>query len=196
MSRLRKFNAKVLGIKTIINGKYTGSEFQTLMDSDDDFSLPMDTDEQEQLIQKFELNNYTTDQITINIMCALYLFCAGIFLMLATRSSRNVSVVLLAGLQSLICTCVSLRYELINDFKIFNILKLRINNSLINTFNCILLILISWVTFNYFDQRVLQFFLHIPLFLYIMAFTIKYWSKEIEGDLGELRQLKYKYKNA
>lgn len=204
MSRVRRFNAKVLGFSIPDN------TFETLTNRDvikgawsergevNDWELsPLDSQEQEELIQKFEKNNYSINKSIVDIMTVLYLVLAGLFLVLATKTDRSISCLLLGNIQSIICSCITLRYNLTNDFILRSQFKLRVNNSTINTINCVLIVLFEWVIINHLeDQFKWQIFLQIPLVLFIITLLIRKWNGEMEKELSELRHLKYKYKNA
>ncbi|CCK70107.1 uncharacterized protein KNAG_0D03610 [Huiozyma naganishii CBS 8797] len=157
---------------------------------------PLDSEEQEELIQQFELHNYSTNQWTINILSGTFLFCAGLFSILATKSERRVSCMLIAGVQSIACSVVSLRYDIINDFILFRQVRLRFSNSTLTSLNCVILTLILWVTMQHFeDTGLLQLFFQVPLLLFIITVLVKKWGRDIETELRGIRSLKYKYKN-
>ncbi|CCF58945.1 hypothetical protein KAFR_0F03490 [Kazachstania africana CBS 2517] len=186
MPRLRRLDAKLLGF-----GSPTGTDEVPVSD------MPLDTEEQEELLQRFELINYSKNKKNVNVLSLLYLLCGGIFLIMATKTkSRSVSSILLAGFQSIICSCVTLRYNLMNDVSILKKLKFKVSNRTVDILNGIILILILWVSTSHFEgSRSLQFLFQIPLLLFIVAQMTKKWTLELEKDISSLRQLKYKYKN-
>ncbi|CAL9728899.1 hypothetical protein MOUN0_F01288 [Monosporozyma unispora] len=203
MSRVRRFNSKVLGFSIPENtlGKLTNRNFKDGEGSDEEINdwdlTPLDSQEQEELIQKFEQNNYSINKSIVNVMTMVYLVLAGLFLMLSTKTDKSISCLLLGDIQSIICSCITLRYNLTNDFIITRQFKLRVNNSTINTINCVLLVLFEWVIINHLeDQFKWQVFLQIPLLLFIITLFIRKWNGDMERELSELRHLKYKYKNA
>ncbi|KAK5782408.1 uncharacterized protein PWA37_005415 [Arxiozyma heterogenica] len=203
MSRVRRFNSKILGFT---NGE---SAFDGLTNRYNQKNKwyqqninywdigPLDFHEQEELIQRFEQNNYSTNKWMIDMMSALYLVLAGLFLILATTTYRSISCLLLGDVQSILCSCITLRYNLTNDFIVTRQFKLRVNNSTINTLNFVLLILFEWIIVNHLGgQFKWQIFLQIPLMLFIITLLIRKWNNDMDAELSELRNLKYKYKSA
>lgn len=190
MSRLRKFNRNVL--KLSADGREGNS------DGDDEFGMtPLDIDEQEEIIQKFEVSAHIRNTRYSNILSLSYLVTCGFFLILAGRCKGIYSVLFVLGGQSMLFSCVTLRYELINDYSIFKMVKLRIDNHKIHILNIIILVSIFWICFVHLHESfVSQMFFQLPLILYIIATFIKSWAKEMEEELASLRGLKYKYKNA
>lgn len=178
-----------------LNGGLWGTE-ETNNDDNDDF--PMDEDDQARLIEKFEARNYQDNEITIRVLSVLYLFCAGLFLMMVTKiKSRNVASMLLGGIQSMICSCVTLRYDLVNDYYLFKKIKVRVSSKTIDMFNYMILILLLWISITKFEDKFsLQILFQIPLMLCLISVLMKRWAKEIDQDLNKLRELKYKYKSA
>lgn len=187
MPRFRRLNGGLWG---------DSEDKEPAHDGIDDF--PIDEAEQDELIQTFETRNYEGQQSTIKVLSLLYLLCAGAFLMMATKTkSRNVSSMLLGGMQSIVCSCATLRYKLVNDFRLFKKLKIHISNGIIDILNYGILILLLWVTVNEFqDERALQFLFQVPLMLCIIASLMKKWATEVDYDIDNLRGLKYKYKSA
>lgn len=204
MSRVRRFNSKVLGFSipdsmlgTLTNKNIKEGEWGEGEEVNDWDLTPLDSQEQEELIEKFEKNNYLINKSIVDVMTVLYLFLAGLFLVLATKTDRSISCLLLGSIQSIICSCITLRYNLMNDFILKSQFKLRVNNSTINTINCVLIVFFEWIIINHLeDQFKWQFFLQIPLVLFIVTLVIRKWNGEMEKELSELRHLKYKYKNA
>lgn len=203
MSRVRKFNSKILGFTNDestfdgLTNRYNQKNKWYQQNINDWDIGPLDFDEQEELIQRFEQNNYLTNKWMIDMMSALYLVLAGLFLMLATKTNRSISCLLLGDVQSILCSCITLRYNLTNDFIVTRQFKLRVNNSTINTLNFVLLILFEWIIVNHLgSQFKWQIFLQIPLMLFIITLLIRKWNNDMDVELSELRNLKYKYKSA
>ena len=159
--------------------------------------LPMDIDDQEFLIKKFEVRNYRSNQAIINVLNILYLIAAGFFLFMSFRApSRQTASILVADFYSILSTCVTLRYEIRNDYQIFRNIKLTLGNSTVNILNGIVLTLVLWISLTRFEgEYLLQFLFQIPLFIYLITILLKKWAKEMELELSELRELKYKYKS-
>ena len=159
--------------------------------------LPMDIDDQEFLIKKFEVRNYRSNQAIINVLNILYLIAAGLFLYMSFRApSRQTASILVANFYSILSTCVTLRYEIRNDYQIFREIKLTLGNSTVNILNGIVLTLVLWISLTRFEgEYLLQFLFQIPLFLHLITILLKKWAKEMELQLSELRELKYKYKS-
>lgn len=203
MSRVRRFNLEVLGIQTpdhilsSLTRRLNRTGDRQLKEEIKDWDLtPLDSEEQEELINKFEVSNYSINHSIINFLTALYLLLSGFFLIMGTKTDHAISCVLLTGIQSILCSCITLRYNLTNDFIITRKVKYRINNSTINTINSVILVLIEWVSVNHLEgQRIWQLILQLPLLLFIVTILIKKWNRDMEKELDELRQLKYKYKN-
>lgn len=203
MSRVRRFNSKILGFTNAestfdgLTNRYNQKNKWYQQNINDWDIGPLDFDEQEELIQRFEQNNYLTNKWMIDMMSALYLVLAGLFLMLATKTNRSISCLLLGDVQSILCSCITLRYNLTNDFIVTRQFKLRVNNSTINTLNFVLLILFEWIIVNHLgSQFKWQIFLQIPLMLFIITLLIRKWNNDMDVELSELRNLKYKYKSA
>ena len=203
MSRVRRFNSRLLGFTSgdstfdRLTNRYNQKNEWFGQDSTDWDIGPLDFDEQEELIQRFERTNYSINRWMIDLMSTLYLILAGLFLVLATKTNRSISCLLLGDIQSILCSCITLRYNLMNDFIITRQIKLRVNNSTINTLNSVLLILFEWIILNYLeDQFKWQVILQIPVILFTITLLIRKWNNDMEIELSELRNLKYKYKNA
>ncbi|SMN22512.1 similar to Saccharomyces cerevisiae YGR016W Putative protein of unknown function [Maudiozyma saulgeensis] len=188
MVRFRKLNGGLWGSEEKLN--------ETV--EDEDFGFPMDEDDQDNLIKKLERRNYKERETSIQILSMLLLVCAGIFLAMATRvKSRDIASMLLAGVPSIVCSWMTLRYNLVNDYCLFKSFRLYVNERYIDILNYTILILISWVSWNeYENDWQLQLLFQIPLLLKITAIIMKSWSLELDKEFDSLRALKYKYKSA
>lgn len=194
MSRIRRFNRKILGYDTSLTDDVYGFDSQTGIAIP---TGPIDTYEQDELIEKFEVNLVVKNRWYINTLSLSYLICAGMFLLLLTRNKHIRKAPLALGLNSIICSFISLRYQLANDYKLLQTLKFRIDNRKIDILNSMLLLLVLWITVeNYHDKLVVAMFLQLPLLLFIVVITVKSLINEADKELGVLRELKYKYKNA
>ncbi|CCD27447.1 uncharacterized protein NDAI_0K02560 [Naumovozyma dairenensis CBS 421] len=191
MSRLRQFNNKILEI---------GQENSFTRDTDDIDDMvpivPIDSQEQEELIEKFTLNNHLRNNWYIKVFTICFLLCAGLFLQSATTKHTDHTFLFLICFQSIICTCITLRYELLHDYKIFGLKMIRVKNSTINAINCILLVLIGWISSSSFKEQSIIFLIsQLPLLLFIIGALLKKWIKDMELEVAGLRNMKYKYKN-
>ncbi|QLG73267.1 hypothetical protein HG535_0E03510 [Zygotorulaspora mrakii] len=184
MSRLRKFDRNIL---------WNGAS-----DTDDNQLMgPLDTEEQEELIQKFELSNTARNKGYVNILSLCYMMCSGVFLILASNKSGKEKVMFALCTQALICSMINVRYELRNDFIIFRKIKVHIENSTLQRTNVILIVLIEWIGLAHFeDHTMIKIFVQLPLILFVTAILIKNWSRDMADQLNQLRKMKYKYKNA
>ncbi|CAI4062106.1 uncharacterized protein SKDI_07G2700 [Saccharomyces kudriavzevii IFO 1802] len=190
MSRLRRFNRKILGFST----DYT---HEGESDQDEVSVLPLDTEEQEELIQKFEVNAHVTNKLYINILSVLYLLYGGLLMMIVRKSRGHIKLAVLAGANSLICSCITLRYNIINDYFLFKKFKLRVSNFSINILNIALLVFMGWISFNHvMEDKKTLFCLQVPMFLFWVAMLVKRWARKTEDEIADLRRMKYKYKNA
>ncbi|KOG99519.1 uncharacterized protein DI49_1980 [Saccharomyces eubayanus] len=190
MSRLRRFNRKILGLNP-------GYAYEVESEHDDISMLPLDTEEQEELIQKFEVNAHITNKMYINVLSVLYLLYGGLLMIFVRKSRGHVKLALLAGANSLICSCITLRYNIINDYLLFSKFKLRVSNFSINTLNIVLLVFTGWISFNHaMEDRKTLFYLQVPMVLFWVAVIVKRWARNMEDEIADLRRLKYKYKNA
>ncbi|CAI4039282.1 hypothetical protein SMKI_07G2630 [Saccharomyces mikatae IFO 1815] len=190
MSRLRRFNRKILSFSS----DYTHDGES---DEDDVPILPLDTEEQEELIQKFEVNAHVTNKLYINILSVLYLLYGGLLMIFVRKSRGHLKLALLAGANSLICSCITLRYDIINDYLLFKKFKLRVSNFSINILNIILLVFMGWISFNHvMEDKITMFCLQVPMLLFWLAMVVKRWARNMEDEIANLRRLKYKYKNA
>lgn len=189
MSRLRRFNRRIFRDGTGIG-----------VDSEDDNEisiLPMDTEEQEELIQKFELSYNVRNKRYVNILSLSYLICSGLFLIFGTKRSGKEASFLVMGAQSIICSMITIRYELTSDYVVFKKLKLHVDNSRIQKLNLVLLVLIEWIGLTHFQGSLTsQMFCQLPILLFMMAFSVNRWARDMEEELNQLREMKYKYKNA
>mgnify|MGYP003365970472 CR=1 FL=1 len=183
MARLRKFDRDIL---------WTAGG-----DDGDSVLGPMDTDEQEELIQKFELSNRTRNKRYVNILSLCYMLCSGVFLLLATKTSGKEMAMFVLSTQSIICSMINVRYELVNDFVLFHKVKLHIENSTLEKMNLVLVLLVEWIGLAHCEHDlVIKIFIQMPLILFLIAIFIKNWSRDMGDQLNLLRGMKYKYKNA
>lgn len=179
-----------------LNGGIWGNESKE--QDEDDFDFPIDEDEQDKMIENLERRNYKDRETTMQLLCMIYLLCAGIFLIMATKAkSRDIASMLLGGVQSIVCSWITLRYNLVNNYCIFKKWNICVNGRNINFLNYAVLILLLWISWNEYEgQRLLQLLFQIPLLLQITAIVMKRWSLELDQEFDSLRNLKYKYKNA
>ncbi|EJS43700.1 YGR016W [Saccharomyces arboricola H-6] len=190
MSRLRRFNRKILGLSSA----YT---HESDTDQNEVSILPLDTEEQEELIQKFEVNAHVTNKLYINVLSVLYLLYGGLLMIFVRKAQGHIKLALLAGANSLICSCITLRYDIINDYFLFKTFKLRVSNFSINILNVVLLVFMSWISFNHvMEDKKTLFCLQVPMILFWVAVVVKRWARNMEDEIADLRRLKYKYKNA
>ncbi|AGO13883.1 AaceriAGR018Cp [[Ashbya] aceris (nom. inval.)] len=191
MSRLRKFNRELI--------KYTQGTADSIEDRDDFF--PLDTDEQEQLIRKFELRNASKNEKYLQYLGFVYLACCGLMLLLATSAKRVKALtpyrrILLVSVQSIGCSFVNMRYSTITDMFRNRFLPFRISSQAINVINIVILVLISWQVSETAKSGALLVFLHVPHWLFLISILVKHWSEEIDSELNTLRSLTYKFKSA
>lgn len=158
--------------------------------------LPMDTEEQEELIEKFEISNTLRNKRYANTLSLTYLLFSGLCLIMASKTHGREMALLILQSQSIICSMVLARYELMHSYPIFRSVSIHINNSRIQVFNIILIVLIEWIGFAAHDSWISQLFRQIPLVLFLITRTLKKWSGDMEQELYQLRKMKYKYKNA
>ncbi|CAI4959406.1 AVN_HP_G0012410.mRNA.1.CDS.1 [Saccharomyces cerevisiae] len=81
MSRLRRFNRKILSLSS----DYT---HDSESDQEDVSILPLDTEEQEELIQKFETNAHITNKLYINLLSILYFYMLDPLLIIRVKIAR------------------------------------------------------------------------------------------------------------
>lgn len=187
MSRLRRFNRSVL---------LDGSGFQADNDDSEIPDLPMDTDEQEELIERFEISNTLRNKRYAHTLSLTYLLFSGLCLMMASKAhGREMALLVLQSL-SIICSMVLARYELMHSYPIFGGFSIYINNSRIQVLNVVLIVLIEWIGFASHDPWSSQLFRQIPVVLFLITRTLKKWSGDMEQELNQLRKMKYRYKNA
>lgn len=187
MSRLRRSNDKIL---------------YDMLDKDDGIYYPIDYEEQEELITKFQLHNSVKNDKILKLLSIIYLlFCGGFFLMISNPKlnhipeiSNNKRIILLS-IQSICCSLISLRYELINYRFTLRGFQFRLNNSNLSYLNIILLVLLSWIIFEKIDSNFWRSLFHLPHLLLLVSFCIKHWIASINEDLETLKGLKYKFKN-
>ncbi|AMD22357.1 HGR018Cp [Eremothecium sinecaudum] len=196
MSRLRRFNDSVLKFSQNGNDDRRGSHYFDEVDF-----LPLDTDEQEQLIQKIELSNSTKNDKYLRRLGFLYLLCGGGMLALATAMKMHQSfskyrLLLLVSVQSIGCSFVYLRYSavwhILQRFRI----PFNIDSRAINIINMSILLTITWVVSGKNNNYSALVLLHIPHLLFIIAILVTRWVATIDTDIKMLRSSKYKFKNA
>ncbi|CCH62069.1 hypothetical protein TBLA_0G01220 [Henningerozyma blattae CBS 6284] len=187
MSRLRRVNRKVLEMGV------------------EDF--PMDTSEQDKLIEKFEKENIVRDKRYINVIFGSLLIISLFYPYLLNndhlmdkeliKSKKYLKTALSIGSRSIQCSAITLRYEVLRDYEILNKIKMKIDNNKINLVNIILIILANWIIVSHWED--LQFIelviLEIPVMIFVLTISIKRWGFQIETSIDELRGLKYEYKN-
>lgn len=188
MSRLRRFNRKVL--------RGIGSD----SDNDEITFLPLDSDEQEELINRFEVRSQSKDNQYIQLLSIAYLICCGLFILLLVRLRRKEDQstnkrLALFSINSIVSSLIYLRYEITKNFEFFKY-KFQLTTKRINTLNCILLLLITWQVTEEVNMKSMQFLFHIPLFLFVVTFLTRKWIRDLDRELDDLRGLKYKFKNA
>ncbi|CEP61033.1 uncharacterized protein LALA0_S02e05248g [Lachancea lanzarotensis] len=197
MSRLRRFNKGVLD-KVHGNSNY----------DDDDGEIPihpMDVEEQEEFIGNLELRNNASNNRTVQILSVAYVICCGVFLSLLVRvkklgkdngtSNSTHKRLFLFAINSIICSLITLRYEIIKDVSISRAVGVRVNNARINAVNCTLLLLISWEVVDKVEKATMQALFHVPLVLFVLSQVSKRWMNQLQMEISSLRGLKYKYKN-
>lgn len=183
MSRLRKIDRKVL----------TGRAFDVGEEIPDH---PMDSEEQEELIQKFEVNNSLLNKRCANVLSLTYLLFSGFCVMLAGRTQGRERGLFVLIAQSIICSMILARYELMHNYTIFRRYSIHIDNSRIQKVNIVLIVLIEWIGFEAHSGWKMFMFHQLPLIFFLITEILKKWSNEMEKELNQLRKLKYKYKNA
>ncbi|QLQ80484.1 hypothetical protein HG537_0D04840 [Torulaspora globosa] len=183
MSRLRKLDRKIL------SGRAT--------DRDEEIpDHPMDSEEQEELIQKFEANNTLLNKKCANVLSLIYLLFSGFCIMLAGSTQGRERGLLVLIAQSIICSMILARYELMHTYAIFRRYSIHIDNSRIQKLNIVLIVLIEWIGFEGHNGWKMFMFHQLPLVLFLITKILKKWSIEMEKELNQLRKMKYKYKNA
>lgn len=183
MSRLRKLD------RSILSGRANGEDH-------DIPDLPMDTEEQEELIQKFEVNNSLRNKRYANVLSLTYLLFSGLCIILATRSQGREMALFVLVAQSIICSMILARYELMHSYTIFRRFSVHIDNSRIQKVNLMLIVLIEWIGHQADDSWKKFTFRQVPLIFFLITKTLKRWSNDMEKELNQLREMKYKYKNA
>lgn len=188
MSRLRRFNRKVL--------RGIGSD----SDNDEITFLPLDSDEQEELINRFEVRSQSKDNQYIQLLSVAYLICCGLFILLLVRLRRKEDQstnkrLALFSINSIVSSLIYLRYEIAKNFEFFKY-RFQLTTKRINTLNCILLLLITWQVTEEVNMKSMQFLFHIPLLLFVVTFLTRKWIRDLDRELDDLRGLKYKFKNA
>lgn len=187
MSRLRRFNRTIL---------FESAGLQPERDEYDIPDLPMDTQDQEDLIERFEVSNNLRNKRYANTLSLTYLLFSGLCLMMASKAQGREKALLVLQSQSIICSMVFARYELMHSYLLFRMFPIYIDNSRIQLLNVVLLILIEWVGFATHGSWSSQLFRQIPVVLFFIAHTLRKWTGDMEQELDELRKMKYKYKNA
>ncbi|SCU97010.1 LAME_0F18206g1_1 [Lachancea meyersii CBS 8951] len=190
MSRLRRFNRSVLDK---VNGN----------DGDDSGILmhPLDEEEQEEYVSDLELRNNSSNNQAVQILSVAFVVCCGVFLSLLMKvrkldgDTMTYKRLLLFSINSTICSLITLRYDIIKDFKVSRSISVRITTRRIDAVNCILLLLISWEVSEKVDKYSLGVLLHVPLMLFGVSQVSKRWMDQLDNEISSLRGLKYKYKN-
>ncbi|AQZ17151.1 YGR016W [Zygosaccharomyces parabailii] len=163
-------------------------------DDDEDFPMqPMDTEEQEELIQKLEKANTSRNSCYMNILTTLYVISGLLFLLLIQRGHGKEYFLYTMGFFSITLSVTSLRYETATDYRMFTVSQVYVNNYVVRTSNVILLVLVEWLAFATSNLKGLS---QLPFLLFIVSILMRRWSKSMESELSSLRSMKYKYKNA
>lgn len=163
-------------------------------DDDEGFSMqPMDTEEQEELIQNLEKANASRNSCYMNILTTLYAVSGLLFLFLIQRVHGKEFFLYTMGFCSIILSVISLRYETATDYRMFTVSQIYVNNYVVRTSNVILLVLVEWLAFATSNLKGLS---QLPFLLFIISVLMRKWSKSMESELSSLRSMKYKYKNA
>lgn len=196
MSRLRKVDRAVL---------------RDLLEEDDDDEsyrdisfLPIGTEEQEDMIHKFELRNSEKNDNYLQILTLVYLFFCGIFIVLTTRVQRtelevtSCKRIMLFSIQSIAYSLINLRYEFIHDFFRSHRFKIGVtfSNKGLNILNLVMLILLTWIVLNQVASGLLKIFFHVPHVLFIISIVVKRWMSAVDLELYQLRSLHHKFKSA
>ncbi|SCU92617.1 LAFA_0F11760g1_1 [Lachancea sp. 'fantastica'] len=192
MSRLRKFNR---GVLDRIHGNDDGDSEMPMH--------PMDVEEQEEFISSLELRNNASNNQIVQILSVAYVVCCGVFLSLVVRVKKlgkedqtsTYKRLFLFSINSIICSLITLRYEIIKDVSVSRSVGVRISNARINGVNCILLLLISWEVADKVEKMPLRALFHVPLVLFVLSQISRRWMNQLQVEISNLRGLKYKYKN-
>lgn len=167
------------------------------LDDASDFSSPLDVDEQEKLIQRFETRYASQHSNYLRLLSSIYLVLCGLYLLLAVRLTSYGKTIAILSMQSLLCSFLTLRYRITTTYYILGHMSMHLTNKRLSYLNMSFLVLILWMSVNQYWNLDLPMFLqsNIPLLLYIIAQYFSHITPDLQGSFQELRQLKYKYKN-
>lgn len=164
--------------------------------SDDDDGLlmqPMDTEEQEELIQQLEKGNAIRNRRYVNALTAIYIICGLLFLLQMQRTHGKEFCLYTMGVLGIALSVISLRYEMVTDYRMFVTSQVYIDNCAVRMSNVVVLILMEWLALTDLPLKSLS---QLPFLLFIVSLLVRKWSKSMDSELNSLRNMKYKYKNA
>jgi len=162
-----------------------------------DQDMPLDTEDQEELVQLLRLDNLQTNKIFINIFSIIYLIPLPFFIHL--KYCRVNSVASFLSILSLVLSLIKVRYlHFLNFQSIESSLVERVNFLFNSTvFNVLNLIISMVVILQRYDQGWdLNLIYYVPIIACISSILLMYWIIELDNDIDGLGKLKYKYKSA
>ncbi len=163
-----------------------------------DSDLPIDEDEQEELLELLKTDNIQTNKVFINIFTIIYLIPIPLFIHL--KYFRTSSTISFLSIVSLVLSLIKIRYLHVINFANFEssiVQRLSILYKPL-VFNVLNLIISSIVLMIRYEQGVvdLNLLYFIPFLASVSSILLMYWILELDNDITSLSKLKYKYKSA
>lgn len=165
--------------------------------SDQDDSLPIDEDDQQELLDLLKVDNLHTNKLFINIFTVIYLLPIPLFI--HVKYFRVNATVSFLSIVSLILSLVKIRYLHVVDFQnyesvIVKKLSLLYEPLVFNMFNFVISIVVVYLRYDKGYDLNLVYLL--PMLACLSSMLLMYWILELDNDIVSLSKLKYKYKSA
>ncbi|GCE98615.1 hypothetical protein ZYGM_004636 [Zygosaccharomyces mellis] len=162
-------------------------------DNDTCLMMPLDIDDQEELIQQLEKGNTKRNHLYVNTLTGIYTICGISFLYQIRRSEGKKFWVFGLGCASIALSIMGVRHEIINDFQVLMSSQFQVSHLVIQRFNVAILALVEWLALT---ELPLEIVFQVPLFLFVVSILSKRWVRSMESEITGLRGMKYKYKSA
>ncbi|CDR38820.1 CYFA0S02e06337g1_1 [Cyberlindnera fabianii] len=157
---------------------------------------PIDTDEQDELIDLLRLESIATNRLFINCFTVLLLIPIPLFVHI--KYYRRLPIDALLSITTQVAAIVNLRYihdvnfEGITGHQYLKWLKdPRVFCSIMNTIG----IFVAWRRWEFVPEAINWLFFT-PVISSITSTLVSYWITGLSGDIDGLEKLKYKYKSA
>lgn len=160
-----------------------------------DPDLPIDEDDQEEILEFIRIETISTNKLFINIFTIIYLIPTPILINIKYFRQDNNSLISFWSIISLILSIIKIRYLHVLNFQEDRILSKLLKYPLV--LDLINISISGYVTL----QRLswgngLNIVYYFPLLASLSSILLMYWILDFETDIKNLGNLKYKYKSA